>query len=142
MIDGLRPDAIDQFDCPNLKSVIAAGASTLTARSVMPSYTLPCHTTIFHSIMPTRHGITKNEWRPYGLRMPGLIEYAQSSGLRSAFFHNWEPLRDLNKPESLYFSYYLDNSRDAAGDEDNARAFASLIDQIKPDFAFMYLGVT
>jgi predicted AlkP superfamily pyrophosphatase or phosphodiesterase len=52
MIDGLRPDAIVPADCPNLKALLARSAYSLTATSVMPSITLPCHTSIFHSVPP------------------------------------------------------------------------------------------
>ena len=104
MIDGLRPDALDQIDCPNLRSLIARGASTLTARSVMPSVTLPCHTSIFHSVPPTRHGITVNVWTPMARPLPGLVDVAKDAGKRCSFIYNWEPLRDVSRPEKLYAS--------------------------------------
>ena len=59
MIDGLRPDALAKIDCPTLSGLRARGASTLSARSVMPSVTLPCHTSIFHAVPPTRHGVAR-----------------------------------------------------------------------------------
>src|SRR5438105_2978867 len=95
MIDGVRPDALPLSNCPNLDHLCTHGASTLQASSVMPSITLPCHATIFHSVPPARHGITTNTWTPMARPVPGLIDIARSAGLRSAFFHNWEPLRDL-----------------------------------------------
>ena len=57
MIDGLRPDAIDAAGCKTLLALQRRGSSTLNARSVMPSVTLPCHMSIFHSVPPTRHGV-------------------------------------------------------------------------------------
>ena len=56
MIDGLRPDALARIDCPTLTGLMERGASSLHATSVMPSITLPCHMSIFHSVPPTRHG--------------------------------------------------------------------------------------
>ena len=58
MIDGTRPDALDTARCPTLRGLMQRGASTMQAHSVMPSITLPCHMSIFHSVPPTRHGIT------------------------------------------------------------------------------------
>ncbi|MBX3015179.1 MAG: alkaline phosphatase family protein, partial [Caldilineaceae bacterium] len=49
MIDGLRPDALARCDCPTLTGLMERGAFSLQARSVMPSVTLPCHMSIFHS---------------------------------------------------------------------------------------------
>ena len=49
MIDGLRPDAIAAAGCAIVPGLCQRGASTLAARSVMPSVTLPCHMSIFHS---------------------------------------------------------------------------------------------
>src|SRR5947209_6250390 len=104
MIDGLRPDALARIDCPALSGLRERGASTLTARSVMPSITLPCHTSIFHAVPPTRHGITMNEWHPMARPLPGLMDMAKAAGRRCAVIYNWEPLRDLCRPLSLDFA--------------------------------------
>ena len=65
MIDGLRPDAISPARCPNLEALRRSGAWTFKAQSVMPSITLPCHMSIFHSIPPSQHGIISNDnWPP------------------------------------------------------------------------------
>ena len=60
MIDGLRPDAITPDGCPALTGLMARGAYSLQARSLMPCLTLPCHMSIFHSVPPGRHGVTSN----------------------------------------------------------------------------------
>lgn len=98
LIDGLRPDAIAPATCPNLKALMARGAVTLQAQSVMPSITLPCHTSIFHSVPPTRHGITSNLWAPLARPLPGLFEVAKIAGKRCASIYNWEELRDIGRP--------------------------------------------
>ena len=96
MLDGLRPDALHQCDCPTLQGLIRRGSSTLQASSVMPSVTLPCHMSIFHSVPPSRHGITDNSWRPMARPVIGLMEAASDADKRNAFFYNWEELRDLD----------------------------------------------
>jgi predicted AlkP superfamily pyrophosphatase or phosphodiesterase len=140
MIDGLRPDAIGITNSPNLKALMARSAYTLGAQSVMPSITLPCHTSIFHSVPPTRHGVTTNTFQPMARPLPGLIDIANTAGKRCSVFHNWEPLRDVNRPEALYSIFYANTSYQADGDAYIAEAAARDIPRFKPDFAFVYLG--
>ncbi len=140
LVDGLRPDAMASVHSPNLDALRAKGAGTLCASSLMPSITLPCLMSIFHSVPPSRHGITTNEWTPKRELLPGLVDLARAAGLRSAFFYNWEPLRNLSLPGSLAFSYFRDNVDDPKGDQVIADEAARYILRDRPDFAFVYLG--
>src|SRR5215510_7057378 len=140
MLDGVRPDAITTANCPTLNSLRERGASTFQARSVMPSITLPCHTSIFHSVPPTRHGITSNDWRPMARPLPGLFDVASAAGKRCAFFYNWEELRDLGRPGSLEMSYFRDTDRQPDGDQIIAEEAVRYLAAAQPDFAFVYLG--
>ncbi|MCW1966524.1 MAG: ectonucleotide pyrophosphatase/phosphodiesterase [Anaerolineae bacterium] len=140
LIDGLRPDAIAKADCPNLRALMARSAYTLCARSVMPSITLPCHMSIFHSVPPERHGIVSNTWVPMARPLPGLIEVANANGVRCAHFYNWEPLRNVNTPENLWMSFCNDTSKMIDGDAITVEVAASMIPRFKPQFSFVYLG--
>jgi predicted AlkP superfamily pyrophosphatase or phosphodiesterase len=141
LIDGVRPDALGQVNCPNLAGLRARGAFTLNASSVMPSITLPCHMSIFHSVPPGRHGVTTNDWQPMARPLPGLIEQAHAAGKRCAFFHNWEPLRNLNQPGSLAFSYFRDNVySDLNGDQVIAQEAKRYLMADQLDFVFVYFG--
>jgi predicted AlkP superfamily pyrophosphatase or phosphodiesterase len=140
MIDGLRPDALAQMDCPTLSGLRERGASTLAARSVMPSITLPCHTSIFHSVPPTRHGIVTNDWQPMARPLPGLFDLVKGAGKRGAAIYNWEPLRNLGQPLSLDFAWYRDLSYLPEGDDLTADAAIQYLPELKPDFAFLYFG--
>jgi len=140
MIDGLRPDALAQINCPTLTSLIERGASSLQATSVMPSVTLPCHMSIFHSVPPTRHGVTTNDWQPMARPLPGLIDVAKAAGLRCAAIHNWEPLRNLSQPLSLDSIVYRDRSYDEDGDDWVAEAAIAQLTVRPADFAFVYFG--
>lgn len=53
LVDGMRPDSI--ADIQLAQNLIAASASTMAAKPVMPSVTLPCHMSLFHSVTPSRH---------------------------------------------------------------------------------------
>ncbi len=141
MLDGVRPDAIAAADCPTLNALMVRGSYTLAAQSVMPSITLPCHTSIFHSVPPERHGITTNVWMPMARPLPGLVDLAkQQLGLRCAFFYNWEELRDLSRPGSLAHAFYVDASYLAHGDDLVADEAARTLAREPFDFAFVYFG--
>lgn len=141
MIDGVRPDAIAAAGCPNLMALQARSAYTLTATSVMPSITLPCHMSIFHSVPPTRHGITTNDYTPMARPVIGLIEALHQAGKKCASFYNWEQLRDVSRPGHLHFSRCTHDSATNV-DSDHATVAAALayIQREAPDFAFVYLG--
>jgi predicted AlkP superfamily pyrophosphatase or phosphodiesterase len=140
LIDGLRPDAIELADCPRLKGLRDASAATMQARSVMPSMTLPCHTSIFHSVPPERHGITTNVWSPMARPLPGLVDIAKAAGKRCAFFYNWEELRDLGRPGSLELSFFRNTAYQPDGDQIVADEAARVLAGGGFDFAFVYLG--
>ena len=140
MLDGVRPDALTTANCPNLASFRQRGASTMQARSVMPSITLPCHTSIFHSVPPTRHGITSNTFIPMARPLPGLVEVARAAEKRVAFFYNWEQLRDLARPGNIHYSYFRDSAYQRDGDDETIAEATRFIQQEKPDFTFIYIG--
>lgn len=140
MTDGLRPDAITETNTPNLINFMKRGAYTLKARSIMPSVTLPCHTSIFHSVPSTRHGILDNEWRTMVRPVTGLVEQIHANNKRAGFIHNWERLRDLNRPEQLHFSFYINTSYELDGDKYVAETAIQWIPQNQCDFWFVYLG--
>jgi len=139
LIDGLRPDGLEVASCPNLKALRARGAWTMRASSVMPSVTLPCHTSIFHSVPPMRHGVTTNIWTPMARPLPGLFDLAKGAGKRCAFLYNWEELRDLARPGSLELAYFRNTSYQPDGDQIIADEAARVLPGAY-DFAFIYLG--
>ena len=141
VVDGLRPDALASGRFPSFVALRADGAATLHASSLMPTITLPCHMSIFHSVPPTRHGITTNVWTPMARPLPGLVDVAHAAGLHCAFFYNWEPLRDLSRPLSLQFSYFRNNCEtDPDGDQVITDEALRYLASDRPDFAFVYFG--
>lgn len=140
MLDGLRPDAITPDHTPTLVDAMARGASTRTARSVFPSMTLPCHMSIFHSVPPQRHGILDNDYHSMVRPVRGLAAQLRTRDKRSAFFYNWENLRDLTRVGDLYYSYFADVFMQQEGDHLLTEAFLAQYPQLAPDFAFLYLG--
>lgn len=125
---------------PNLQSLRARSAYTTSASSVMPSMTLPCHTSIFYSVPPARHGVTSNVWSPMARPLPGLVEVVKSAGLKAASIYNWEQLRDLNRPGSMYYSYFCDNCYSPDGDDRLVDEAIRFFGNGGADFVFFYFG--
>lgn len=140
-IDGLRASALQEVECPNIESLKPRGAYSLSASSVMPSITLPCFLSIFHSVPPSRHGTMHNTYIPMLKPVPGLVEVGRAQGKKSAFFHNWEPLRNLNQPLHLSFSLFIDNLNDGRDCDHELAKQAIWHMQNSPwDLVFIYLG--
>ena len=140
LVDGMRPDAISEME--EVKRFTNISSYTLHAETVFPSVTLPCHMSLFHSVSRDRHGITSNLYTPQVRPVPGLCEILKQSQKRSAFFYNWEELRDLARPGSL------DISRFYAGhtygyEVANRKIAEEAVHDLKQDlvdFAFLYFG--
>lgn len=142
LVDGMRPDALQNV--PQVQQMMREGAYTMQATTVMPSVTLPCHMSLFHSVDPARHGTTTNVYMPQVRPINGLCEVLKSNGKKSAFFYNWEELRDLTRPGSLVFSHFCSGRHEGYAKANNITTDAA-IDYITAndvDFAFVYLGYT
>ena len=139
LVDGMRPDAIANLE--KAKKLMAKSASALDATTVMPSVTLPCHVSLFHSVKPDRHGTTTNVYAPQVRPVEGLCEVLFKNDKTSAFFYDWEQLRDLSRPNSLEFSYFIKGGKDySASAKKITETAIEYLNDNTPDFAFIYLG--
>lgn len=141
-IDGMRPDGLLQANTPNIDRLMSRGAYTMRARSVMPSVTLPCHTSMMRGVDVPRHGITTNIFTPLARPVPSLFDVAHDNGLLAGSFYNWGELRDLCNPWSLKVNYMVNDSHDANGDWNVALGVAEYIEKRPLDLIFVYLGCT
>jgi predicted AlkP superfamily pyrophosphatase or phosphodiesterase len=141
-IDGVRPDALQAANCPRLNSLRERGSWTFKASSVMPSVTLPCHMSTFHSVPPTRHGVTTNDWQPMARPLPGLVEQVNAANLKAGFFYNWDVLRNLCTPLQLHYAYFRNNTYTDLENGDNVIATEAVryLASDNPDFIFVYLS--
>ena len=141
-IDGMRPDGVMQ--CGNLfvEDMMRLGSYTLTARTVLPSVTLPCHMSMFHSVPPTRHGIGTNIYTPMVRPLNGLFEQIAAAGGVSAMYYGWEPLRDVARPGSLKFAGYLNAYAEDATDGKLTDLALDRMEKSRPDFVFLYMVET
>ena len=106
-IDGLRPDAIHAFKAPTLSRLIAEGSYTLSATTILPSKTLPSHTSMLTGEPPDRHGVHWNnamDDRPGTLEMPTIFSAARSRGYNTAAFFSKAKFSHLQVPGTLDYS--------------------------------------
>ena len=142
LVDGMRSDSLANI--PEAERVLKKSSYKLNAKSVVPSITLPCHISIFHSVDPSRHGTTTNVYAPQVRPIKGLCEVLRENGKNCAAFYGWEELRDIARPGSLDFSYYC-SGRYIGRPEMNNNVTNAAIEHLTKgytDFAFLYLGYT
>jgi predicted AlkP superfamily pyrophosphatase or phosphodiesterase len=143
LVDGLRPDALSPSRTPALDALRRRGLSNPRSRSVMPSVTLPCHTTLFYGVPPGRHGITTNAWHPFARPVPSLLDVLHAAGHRTFMWSNWEQLRDMGAPGSLTEASFV-AYHGSPGDESDRRNFRDAARRLARGdfgFAFLYYGL-
>lgn len=141
-IDGMRPDGFLNCGNPFAQEMMKMASYTLNGSTVFPSVTLPCHTSLFHSVTPQRHGITTNLYIPFARPINGLFEQIANHGGVSAMYYGWEPLRDVSRPESLKFSGYINAYTEESSDTSLTDMALYRIEKSKPDFVFLYMVET
>lgn len=142
VLDGCRPDGLAQAQTPHVDALWQTGAYTWTAQSVMPSFTLPTHMSMWCGVTPEKHGICTNTFNGIAA-YPSAFDLAQQAKLSTAMFYSWEYLRDLSRPGSLMMSYCrAAQSCNDGTDEIVIRAAADYMINEQPDLAFVYCGDT
>lgn len=141
-IDGMRPDGLLNCKNPYLDTLLKESTYTLNAKTVLPSVTLPCHMSLFHSVTPERHGITTNIYMPPVRPINGLFEQLSQSGKTCAMYYGWGPIRDVARPESLKASEYIWAYSFDDTDKMLTESAARYIEKAEPDFVFLYMVET
>ena len=141
-IDGLRPDAIGKFGATNLQRLMREGSYTLAARTIMPSRTLPSHTSMLTGEEPEQHGITwnSNETDDHGhVAVPTIFAQAHQAGFKTAAFFSKGKFNHLKIPNSL------DYSEAPEGDAhwNASRTVANVeryLEKERPNLLFVHIG--
>ena len=106
-IDGLRPDAIAVFSAPTLSKLVREGSYTLAATTILPSKTLPSHTSMLTGEPPDRHRVLWNDAfndAPGTLEIPTIFSTARAGGYRTAAFFSKAKFSHLQVPGTLDYS--------------------------------------
>jgi len=96
-VDGLRGDAMATTDLPNLKGLALRGAYTWTARTVMPSATLPAHASMLSGQDPKVHKVIWDDYTPDKgtITVPTVLSVARAAGLRTVMVVGKRKLQHL-----------------------------------------------
>jgi len=103
-LDGLRPDAIERFGARTLARLMAEGTGSLTASTILPSKTLPSHTSMLTGAEPEVHGVYWNEreMAEHGyVATPTIFATAHEAGLVTAAFFSKGKFEHLAVPGTL-----------------------------------------
>ena len=142
LVDGMRPDSLPLSGHAFIEKVKAHSYYTMNAQTVMPSVTLPCHMSLFHSVTPDRHGILTNTYVPQVRPVRGLFDVLKDAKKRNGLYYNWEELRDLGRPGTVTASRFSDGHF-LGYKIANRMVTDTAIADIKTydlDFTFLYLG--
>ena len=142
LVDGMRPDGMMQCGNDFAQKLVSKSTYCLKARTVMPSVTLPCHMSLFHSVDPDRHGITTNGYVRQVRPIKGMFDQFDNYDKKCAFFYTWEELRDLGRPDHLHTALCINQHKQADTDIKITDAAIKYINEEAPDFLFLYLGET
>ena len=106
-IDGLRPDAIATFPAETLQRLVREGSYSLGATTIMPSKTLPSHTSMLTGQPPERHNVLWNNAataRFEVVETPTVFGLARARGYRTAAFFSKSKFQPLQQPGTLDYS--------------------------------------
>jgi predicted AlkP superfamily pyrophosphatase or phosphodiesterase len=106
-IDGLRPDAIARFEAQTLSRLMDEGAYTLSATTIVPSKTMPSHTSMLTGQPPAIHGVSSNTALSINrkdLRVPTVFAVLRPEGFVTAAFFSKPKFSALQQPDSLDYS--------------------------------------
>ena len=106
-IDGLRPDAITLFAAPTLQRLMREGSYTLKATTIVPSKTLPSHTSMLTGQPPEIHRVLWNTnagLKQRSVRIPTVFELLHDQGYVTAAFFSKAKFTSLQRPGSLDYS--------------------------------------
>ncbi len=142
LVDGMRPDGMLQCGNDFAAEFIAGSTYSLDAQTVMPSVTLPCHMSLFHSVDPTRHGIGTNGYVPQVRPIEGMFDRFDKFDKKCAFFYTWEELRDLGRHDHIHTAVCFNQHKQSDTDPKITDAAIEYINAENPDFLFLYLGET
>jgi predicted AlkP superfamily pyrophosphatase or phosphodiesterase len=105
-IDGLRPDAIETFAAPTLQRLAREG-SYAKASTILPSSTLPSHTSMLTGQPPERHHVIWNTVLSADTDLvdaPTIFGVARAHGYRTAAFFSKPKFHPLQRPGTLDYS--------------------------------------
>jgi arylsulfatase A-like enzyme len=132
-----NPDLIQKAPMPTFQAMAAEGAHDWNAYTIVPSSTLPAHTSMLTGVGPQAHQILWNDYQPNkGLvKIPTIFSLAKQHGLVTAMFVGKEKFEHLILPGSLDAFVWPETNNDARA---VAKLFAAQVGKLKPNLCFIH----
>lgn len=141
-VDGLRPDAIAEFEAETLLRLMAEGSHTLEAKTIEPSLTLPSHTSMLTGAEPEAHGVRWNDNRvdEHGhVATPTIFARAKDAGFSTAAFFSKSKFEHLAEPGTIDHADVPNgwlSTRLAGGTMDRAETY---LENHRPNLLFIHI---
>ena len=131
------PDVIQQSQMPLFHKMAAEGAHTWNAYTIVPSLTLPSHTSMLTGVGPQAHQVLWNDYEPTKgeLKLPTIFSLAKQRGLKTAMFVGKEKFKHLNLPGSVDTFVWPQPDDGALA---VAKVFAAQVGPFKPNLCFIH----
>jgi len=142
-IDGLRPDAIAAYHTPTLRRLLREGSYTLDARTILPSKTLPSHTSMLTGAEPAAHGITWNSDRTSEggeLATPTVFALARARGFHTAVFFSKSKFHHLEMAGTLDHAQSPRGSGGKLPAATTTDSVAAYLARARPNLLFVHIG--
>lgn len=135
--DQSNAELIRTNDLPTFHRMVAEGAHSWEACTIVPSLTLPSHTSMLTGVGPQVHQILWNDYRPTNglVKIPTIFSLAKERGLKTAIFVGKEKFKHLELPGSIDVLAWPQPDDDA---KSVAKAFAAEFGKTKPNLCFIH----
>jgi predicted AlkP superfamily pyrophosphatase or phosphodiesterase len=141
-VDGLRPDAIAEFEAATMLRLMREGTYTLNARTIDPSKTLPSHTSMLTGEPPERHQVLWNDVTAAErdvIELPNIFSVARSRGYRTAAFFSKAKFQPLQREGTLDFSQAPGGWFGRWSSDRTVRDAAKYLADARPNLLFVHL---
>jgi predicted AlkP superfamily pyrophosphatase or phosphodiesterase len=142
-IDGLRPDAISASETPTLSRLAREGSYTFSAATIVPSKTLPSHTSMLTGQPPDVHGVSWNTnagLKKRNVRIPTVFGVLRNEGLVTAAFFSKSKFTSLQRPGSLDYSQAPGGWFGYWPADRTVRDIENYLENERPHLLFVHLG--
>jgi len=132
-----NPDLIQSSPMPTFHRMAEEGAHDWTAYTIVPSVTLPSHTSMLTGVGPQAHQILWNSYKPENgfVKVPTIFSLAKEKGLTTAMFVGKEKFEHLLLPGSVDMFAWPKTNDDAKA---VAKVFAEQVGTLKPNLCFIH----
>ncbi len=142
-VDGLRPDAIDRFAPQTIRGLIDEGSYSSEATTILPSKTLPSHTSMLTGVKPKAHGVywNRRQMDEHGhITTPTVFAAARAAGLRTAAFFSKAKFEHLAIPGALDHAYVPGGVTGRSRAENTALHVENYLAHTQPNLLFVHFG--